>query len=190
MFKIKWKLYYKWWSSVHRHLTLCSGCRKWNIIFQNSLTTDLWVVLHFVVMSSLHTQSRYQVHCVLAYILNTLEKPTVLTLMKKESERKKNHLTTSWCLNWVHHCLKRKIMVNLFESNSIAWSMFIQCSPSLKLTQNSNHLSTHWFQQWSKTCYISVTIHVINCLISYIWNIIIILANSIVASFGKLSEAL
>lgn len=132
MFKIKWKLYYKWWSSVHPHLTLCSGCRKRNVIFQNSLITDFWVVLHFIVMSSLHTQSRYQVHCVLTYILDTLEKAYCFNFDEKRKWEKKINLTTSGCLNWVHHCLKRKIMVNLFESNSIAWSMFIQCSPKFE----------------------------------------------------------
>lgn len=36
----------------------------------------------------LHTQSKYQMHYALIYILDTLEKAYFLTLMKKESERK------------------------------------------------------------------------------------------------------
>lgn len=158
MFKIKWKLYYKWWSSVHRHLTLCSGCRKWDVVFQNSLITDFWVVLHFVVMSSLHTQSRYQVYCALTYILDKMEKAYFFNFDEKRKVREKNHLTTSGCLNWVHHCLKRKIMVDLFESNSIACSSSVLClwnSPKIQIifqligsNNEAKHVIYHLLSMW------------------------------------------
>lgn len=78
-------------------------------------------------------------------------RPTFLILMEKRKRgREKVKLTTAECFFFkqVQQCLKRKIMkiiVNLFESGRIAWFMFIQCSPTLKLTWNPNHFSTHFF---------------------------------------------
>lgn len=77
-------------------------------------------------------------------------RPTFLILMEKgrEREKKSNWQQQNVFFKQVQQCLKRKIMkiiVSLFESGRIAWSMFIQCSPSLKLIWNPNHFSTHFF---------------------------------------------